>query len=40
MAANASDYQRLGELDAALSALTAEHDELETAWLEVADGRS
>ena len=29
MTANTSDYQRLAELDAELSALTAEHDELE-----------
>jgi ATP-binding cassette subfamily F protein uup len=37
MAANASDYVRLAELDAALATLTTEHDTLETAWLEAAD---
>ncbi len=37
MASHARDYQRLAELDSALSALTAEHDELETRWLEAAD---
>ncbi|MEJ7628549.1 MAG: ABC-F family ATP-binding cassette domain-containing protein [Nocardioidaceae bacterium] len=38
MAANASDYQRLAELDSTLASLTAEHDALETAWLTVAEG--
>ena len=38
MAASASDYQRLAQLDSTLGALAAEHDELETAWLEAADG--
>jgi ABC transport system ATP-binding/permease protein len=37
MAAAASDYVRLGELDSTLTALTAEHDALETAWLEAAE---
>ena len=37
MAAHASDYVRLGELDARLVSLVAEHDALETAWLEAAD---
>jgi ATP-binding cassette subfamily F protein uup len=38
MARHASDYQRLADLDATLIALVAEHDELETAWLEAASG--
>jgi ABC transport system ATP-binding/permease protein len=38
MAVHASDYQRLAELDAALDGLVAEHDALETAWLQAADG--
>ncbi len=37
MAAHASDYLRLGELDSRLVSLVAEHDALETAWLEAAD---
>jgi ABC-type multidrug transport system ATPase subunit len=37
MAAAASDYVRLGDLDVELAALCAEHDALETAWLETAD---
>ena len=36
MAAQATDHLRLGELDAALSALATERDELEAAWLETA----
>jgi ATP-binding cassette subfamily F protein uup len=36
MAAQATDHVRLGELDAELSALTAERDALEAAWLETA----
>jgi ATP-binding cassette subfamily F protein uup len=40
MAVHASDYQRLADLDADLKALSLEHDALETAWLEAAEGRS
>jgi ATP-binding cassette subfamily F protein uup len=36
MAAQATDHVRLGELDAELSALATERDELEAAWLEAA----
>jgi ATP-binding cassette subfamily F protein uup len=36
MAAQATDHVRLGELDAELSALATERDELEAAWLETA----
>jgi ABC transport system ATP-binding/permease protein len=36
MAAQATDHVRLGELDAELSALAAEREELEAAWLEAA----
>jgi ATP-binding cassette subfamily F protein uup len=37
MAAAAADHLRLGELQAALAALTAERDELETSWLEASE---
>ena len=40
MTAHASDYQRLAELDVDLRSLTAEHDALETAWLEAAERTS
>jgi ATP-binding cassette subfamily F protein uup len=37
MAASATDYVRLAELDESLSSLTAERDQLEAAWLEAAE---
>ncbi len=37
MSAAASDYERLAELNAQLQAAEARHDELEEAWLTVAE---
>jgi hypothetical protein len=36
MAANATDHARLADLQAALDALAADRDGLETSWLEAA----
>ncbi|WP_049580861.1 ABC-F family ATP-binding cassette domain-containing protein [Streptomyces sp. SBT349] len=38
MAENATDFQRIAGLDARLRELTEQRDELETRWLELADG--
>jgi len=40
MAAHASDYVRLAELDTALATLAGERDDIETAWLEAAEAVS
>jgi hypothetical protein len=37
MAANATDHQRLAELQADLDALGADRDALEAAWLEASE---
>ena len=36
MTASATDHEKLGELTAALEALVAEREHLESAWLEAA----